>query len=388
MKSKLLLLILLLSFLFIESEAQIKKINLNIINREINGGLPIPAEEQFGITGAVPDKIEMVKLTLFPSKKSEKAGAEYFWKAPFGYKDEAFQILVEKPLRSNDGYELEFRFYQKAGPDQVKEVAGLVFQNIKTYLTTITSVKKSGVEFADNIPTIMARMQSIVEAGSFYFELPNGEAFPGFSDLTRAKLEQHRDLKMSKAKFNATGLSENDNARAVYAESYLNSVYDIVESELRQFFSPNMLVMVDEMIFKNYPTENEPNVIPLNFGYGAISLSEGVPSQEFVYSPYVGFSFPLGNRAFTKFMNNLSLSTGIFLRGDIRNSLGEDITGPALDRPIYVGLGYNFFRIIRLNAGGTFLTTEQLNGTNSNSFQPFVGVSAEFNIWIGFGKKK
>ena len=87
-------------------------------------------------------------------------------------------------------------------------------------------------------------------------------------------------------------------------------------------------------------------------------------------------------------MNNMSISTGFFLSGDIKNQLGEKISGPVLDRPIYVGLGYNFFRFIRLNAGGTFITTEQLGGQNAKSFQPFVGVSAEFNLWLGIGSKK
>lgn len=367
---------------------QQKKVNLNLIYGELNGGMPIPSEEQFAVTGAVPEKIEMVKLTIYPSKKSEKLGVEYFWKSPFGYMDEAFQVNIEQPLRSNDDYELEFRFYQKAGEDQIREVADLVFQNLKTYLSTIVTIKKSGVQFSEGIPNIMSQMASIVESGTFYFELPNGQPFPGFSDITRAKLEQHKNLKMGQAKFNATGLSENDNARAVFATAYLDEVYEIIGSELKQYFSPNMLVMVDEKIFKNYPSENKPNVIPLNAGYGAISLSKNLANQEFATSPYVGVSFPLGNRAFNKFLNNLSISTGIFLRGDMENSLGEDLTGPVLDRPIYVGLGYNFFRFIRLNAGGTYLTTERLGGSNFNSFNPFIGVSAEFNLWLGIGKKK
>lgn len=283
---------------------------------------------------------------------------------------------------------MEFRFYQKAGADQVEKVADQVYQNLETYLSTIVTIKKGGIEFSQNIPSILSQMASIVESGIFYFEPPNGQPFPGFSDLTRAKLEQHKKLKMGQAKFNATDVGENDNAKAVFARTYLEELYAIIGSEIDQYFSPNMLVMVDEKIFKNYKTEDEPNVIPINVGYGAISLSKNLPDQEFVASPYVGVSFPLGNRAFNKFMNNFSISTGVFIRGNMENSLGERISGPVIDRPIYVGLGYNFFRIIRLNAGGTFITTKQLGGVNQNSFNPFIGLSAEFNIWLGVGKKK
>lgn len=227
-----------------------------------------------------------------------------------------------------------------------------------------------------------------MDQGAYYFELPNGEKFPGFSDITRSKLEQRGKLKMGKAKYNATGLTESDNARAVYANEYITDLENILFSEVSQYLSPNMLVRVDETVFEKYATEKTANSLPINIGYGAISLSNDLTDQEFVMSPYVGLSFPLGNRTFAKFMNNMSISTGFFLSNKIENQLGETISGPVLDRPIYVGLGYNFFRFIRLNAGGTFITTEQLGGTNVNSFRPFVGVSAEFNIWMGIGSKK
>ncbi|PZX51924.1 hypothetical protein [Algoriphagus chordae] len=368
--------------------AQVTTINLDLITGEINGGMPLPAEEEFYIRGAIPEKIEMVKLIIYPSKRSEKAAYTYFWKAPFGYKDLSYQVLMADPLRSNTDYHMEFGYYQKAGADQIQEVRSLIHQNIKTYLNTVTTIKKGGISFSESDEVLLNNLSRIVDQGAYYFELPNGEHFPGFSDITRAKLEQRSKLKMGKSKFNVVGLSENDNARAAYADEYITDLEAILFSEVDQYLSPNMLVRVDEKIFQNYPTEKLANSLPINVGYGAISLSTGLPEQEFVTSPYAGFSFPLGNRTFAKFMNNMSISTGFFLSGDIRNQLDEKISGPVLDRPIYVGLGYNFFRFIRLNAGGTFITTEHLSGTNQNSFHPFVGISAEFNIWLGVGSKK
>jgi hypothetical protein len=368
-------------------QAQIETITLDIVTGKLNGANPIPAETEFYIQGAIPEKIEMVKLTIYPSKKTEKAGNSYYWKSPFGYKELSYQVLISNPLRSSQDYYLEFGFYQKAGKEQIEEVTRLISQNIKSYLSTITTIKRGGIKFSESNEVILSNLEQILEKGAYYFELPNGEKFAGFSDITRAKLEQREKIKMGKAKFNATQVGENDNARAVYASQYLAELNDILAAEITQYLSPNMLVRVDEKIFEKYPTEKTANLIPINIGYGAISLSKGLPDQEFTHSPYVGFSFPLGNRTFARFMNNLSISSGVFISGNMENALNERISGP-IDRPIYVGLGYNFFRVIRLNAGGTFITTEQLGGMNVNSFQPFVGLSAEFNLWLGFGKKK
>lgn len=368
--------------------SQVKTIDLDLLQSKINGGNPLPAEKAFYVRGAIPEKIEMVKLTIYPSKKTINSGYSYFWKSPFGYKDISYSVLVSDPLRSSEDYFVEFGFYQKAGAQQIEEVRELISQNIKTYLSNITTIKKGGIHFSESDIVILTNLKIIVERGAYYFELPNGEAFPGFSDITQSKLEQRDKLKMGKAKYNATDLSENDNARAVYAAQYLEELNAIISSEINQYLSPNMLVRVDEKVFENYPTEKTPNTLPINVGYGGISLSKNLPDQEFVHGTYVGFSFPLGNRTFTKFMNNLSISTGAFISGKMENSLNERISGPIIERPIYIGLGYNFFRVIRLNAGGTFITTEKLSGNNVNSFHPFIGLSAEFKLWLGFGNKK
>ncbi|REG91443.1 hypothetical protein [Algoriphagus antarcticus] len=382
------LLVLVLAVGTLGLQAQVTTVNLDLITSKINGGMPLPAEEEFYIRGAIPEKIEMVKLLIYPSNKTEKSGYTYFWKSPFGYKDLSYQILMGDPLRSNTDYHLEFGYYQKAGADQINEVSDLIHQNIKTYLSTITTIKRGGIKFSESDEVLINNLSKIVDQGTYYFELPNGEKFPGFSDITRAKLAQRGKLRMGKAKFNVIGLTKADNARAVFANDYITELENILFSEVDQYLSPNMLVRMDETIFEKYSTEKTANSLPLNIGYGAISLSKDLTDQEFVMSPYAGFSFPLGNRTFARFMNNMSISAGFFLSGDIKNQLEEKISGPVLDRPIYVGLGYNFFRFIRLNAGGTFITTEQLGGRNVNSFQPFVGVSAEFNIWLGIGSKK
>lgn len=385
---KILYLVSFLIFIAFPLQAQIETINLDIISGKLNGANPLPAEQEFYIQGSVPDKIELVKLIIYPSKKTLNAGNSYLWKSPFGYNELSYQIYVADPLRSSQDYHLEFTFYQKAGKEQIEELTELISQNIKSYLSTITTIKKRRVQFSESNEVIISNLSEIVERGAYYFELPNGEKFPGFSDISRAKIEQREKLKLGRAKYNTTEVDENENARAIYAAQYLDELNTILIAELQQYLSPNMLVRVDEKVFEKYPTENTANVIPINFGYGAISLSKGLPDQEFAYSPYVGFSFPLGNRTFARFMNNLSISTGAFISGKMENGLGEKISGPLADRPVYVGLGYNFFRIIRFNAGGTFITTEQRGGANVNSFQPFVGLSAEFNLWLGFGKKK
>lgn len=378
---------LFLIFSYLETSAQIPSVSLDLVQQELNGGTPLPSEKSFYIQGAIPEGIEMVKVRIFPSNKSESKGYDYMWKTPFGYQDLSYQLLVSDPLRASDEYNLIFSYYQKAGEEQMEEVRSLIFKNLKTYLSTVTSVRKGKIKFLESQEVIISRLNQIVEEGAYYFELPNGKEFGGFSDLVKNKLEQGKKLKLKNAELNLPELEDDDNARASYASVYLKELESTIQTEVDQYLSPQMLVQVDELDFKKYPSEKKPNALTLNAGYGAIMLSEGLAEREFISSPYAGLSFPLGNRAFNRFMNNLTLSTGVFISGNLENSQNERINGPLFNRPVYAGLGYNIFRFFRINAGATFLTTHQSDGTKNRSINPYIGISADFRIWLGLGNK-
>src|SRR5690606_27132574 len=137
----------------------------------------------------------------------------------------------------------------------------------------------------------------------------------------------------------------------------------------------------------SYPTEKKPFHLPLNVGYSGTYFSGDFNNLEYDTAPFVGLSFPLGNRKFTKFLGNASLSTGVLLN-NLVNGQNQEISGPLIGRPIYAGLGYTMFRVLRFNAGAVLTSSESNNDTENLSFYPFVGFSLEFNLWLGFNSKK
>ena len=386
---KLRLLFLMIMFGIVGSlQAQMQSVSLDISQSLINGGNPLPSEEAFQIRGAIPSEIEMVILSIFPSNKSAKTSHAYHWRTTFGYQERAFQIQISDPLRSNQNYDMVFQYYQPAETDQIREVRDLIQKNLKAYVSTITEVRKSGIKLSESQPVIMENLNQIVIQGTGNFVLPRGEKFSGFSDIVLQKIDQATGIKLRLAKWNVSKDADDDQERAIYAEQYSEELLQLLYAETDQYLTPNMLTLVDEKAIRNYPTEKTANVIPINIGYGAISLGNDITNNEFVQGTFAGLSFPLGNRVFTKFLGNMSFSTGVFLSGKLENSQGDRIAGPWVDRPIYVGLGYNFLRVLRLNAGGAFLTTTPVGGVSRDSFQPYVGLSLEMNVWFGFGNKK
>lgn len=97
----------------------------------------------------------------------------------------------------------------------------------------------------------------------------------------------------------------------------------------------------------------------------------------------VGLSIPLGNPHLnSKFWSNSSISAGILLQ-DL--DFGErTMTGPGVEKPLYLAFGYKTAYFLRLNAGTTILTEK---GNSSNvEFSPFIGASIEINIWMGLNR--
>lgn len=148
------------------------------------------------------------------------------------------------------------------------------------------------------------------------------------------------------------------------------------------------MALVDVRIVNAYPTEKKPHTLPLNFGYGAFAMKRTLSSTEYLNGPYVGLSFPLENKTFQKFLGNASISTGVFLQ-NFESKSGNQISGPLVNLPIYAGLGYKMFNVMRFNAGAVMINMEEVNSSsNTNYIQPYVGLSLEFNLWLGLNLKR
>ncbi|WP_238531558.1 hypothetical protein [Nitritalea halalkaliphila] len=246
----------------------------------------------------------------------------------------------------------------------------------------------SGIRSFRSDRVIMRQLDAIVEQGLTDYRHYLDRDFQGFSDVVKHKLEQKDKIRLRRARFNIIRSergTEKDEDKAVYAATYMEELFDLVENELEQYLSRSLLTLVDIRSVRNYPTERLQNSLPLNVGYGAFAVRRSLSSTQYFNGPYVGLSLPLGNTTFTKFLGNASLSAGVFVQNF--EAEGMQISGPFVNLPIYVGLGYRAFNVLRFNAGAVLIDME--NGGSGNVYaQPFVGLSLELNLWLGFNQKK
>lgn len=367
--------------------AQIRSIELDVVKNQINSGLPLPSEETFYISGILPQGVKLVELTIFRSNKDRSTGQTYTWRAPYQFGSNRYEIFVADPLRSNETYTMSFNFYTQAGSEETDAVMKAIQDNLEAHIKANYEVGRNNINSLVSNKVLMDQLNQIVRQGLENYGHTLGQDFRGFSDLVAIKVDQTKKFRLRNARFNIINRNEKDNDRAVYANQLINELIDLTKSEVAQYLRSNMLMLVDVRELESYPSEKKPFHLPLNVGYSGTYFGGGFNDLEYDTAPFVGLSLPLGNPVFEKILGNASFSTGVMLT-NMRDGKEREISGPLIGRPMYAGLGYTVFRVLRFNAGAVLTSSELPDQSENLTFYPFVGFSLEFNLWLGFNSKR
>ncbi len=138
-------------------------------------------------------------------------------------------------------------------------------------------------------------------------------------------------------------------------------------------------------------TQRGQTVLPIFVGFGGVYLGGNFGNLNYDSRAYAGFSIPLGSGNRNYFART-SVIFGVFFN-NLRDVNGKTIyTGPIVDRPVFAGLGFRVLSFVHLNAGVVALSSQKLSlsevKTSDLKLEPFVGLSAQFNLWLGFNKKQ
>ena len=363
---------------------QIKSVSFSPEKNQINSGLPLPSEERFLIDGLLPEGIRRVEVKIFKANKKTNTAETYTWKAAYLSNPSVFEIYIAYPLRSSENYTLKFFYYNSTDTTEMAEVKDAIQSNLETYLKANFEVNNKGVKALVSQKAMIMQLNEIVNQGLSNYTHQLDQDFIGFSDVVKQKIEQIHGVKLKNAKFNL--LKKNDATegadKAYYANQLINQLVALTKAETDQYLRSNLLMLVDIREIENYPTEKKPYYLPINIGYAGTYFGGGLNDLDYGSSAFAGISMPLGNKNFTKFLGNASISTGVFF-SNMTDGNQREISGPLIGRPTYIGLGYSIFRILRFNTGAVLTSSSVNTNFEDVTLYPFVGLSAEFNIWLG-----
>lgn len=388
------LLFSLLSLLPLIAICQYRTVVFDYERSSFNENQPLPAESNFLVTGSINPDIELVEVRIYDPGKAghNDVLAKFVWKRSYGNEKETFTVPINYKLDGNTEYDFEINYYSYIEAGQREKVREELHKALDAYIDQSITIKRNRIALDRSYKTVLEDMNSIVNDGFRMYKNKVNFNFGGFSGLIENKLRDIDGKSLKEGPVYYADAEDEERAKLLYARKQIDELKILVKNEANQVIGSDLLYVVDSRRVNSYPTEKTSNYLALNIGYGGIYNSGGVDNLSYDTAPFAGVSIPFGKRALNSmFWSNTSISLGVFLQ-NINDGEGRTVTGPLVNLPSYAGLGYKIFRIIRLNAGVSFLElqSDQSSATNFSQvyIRPFVGASLELNIWVGADRKK
>ncbi len=371
--------------------AQHATVVYNYERNYFNENQPLPAETNFVVNGGIDGDVNIVEINIFRSgdQKQKRALYKGVWKRPFGNSGEMFSVPMNYKMRGNGEYDFRIDYYRSLTEAEREYLRIKLFQTLDAYVVSAFEVTNAEVKLLKPYKQVISDLNSIVDDALSVYQNRAGLAFEGFSDVVKNKVEQVQAADLNKGRFLFAGKKKA--AKANYASRLLNELMQVVNNEVEQYLNTDLSLLSDTKIIDDYSVGKTQNSLSLNVGYGGVYFDGGFNELDYGSAPFAGVSFPFARKAFSPFFANTSVSVGVFVT-NLTDANGNEVSGPIIKRPSYVGLGYKVFKFVRLNAGAAFTESSSngssgIEGLRNVNIRPFVGVSAEINLSVSLGDK-
>jgi len=360
---------------------QFARVEFDYANAYFNNGQSLPAEQRMIVTGPVSSNIYLVEMDIFRPKANQNKRPLFagVWKRRGETGESTFRIPVNYKLIGSSSYDFRVVYFRAISTTEKTALRQELFEALDSYLAQSIERQEDQIRLRDNPRNMIEDLNRVVVDGLAYYRSLNEISFDGFSDLVEQALDNL------------------DKRPLAAAEASIDQVETLLHTEVEQVLNSDLVLRTDIRQVPQYETQRTRRPLAINVGYGGVLLDRGSESLSYGTSPYVGISLPLANPALaSRFWSNASVSLGVFLE-NFENADNETVTGPIFGRPYYLGVGYNFFRFVRLNLGVTALEgvgTSNLGGgsaaldVDAISLRPFIGISAELDVWAGFRERR
>ncbi|MCU0390580.1 MAG: hypothetical protein MUE81_05645 [Thermoflexibacter sp.] len=380
------------------SLAQYEAVVFDYQHAYFNNGQPLKAESYLLFSGAIRSQVERVEIAIYKARtKHEKPLYNNIWKRMYGNVEGTFSMTCNYKLRGNTEYDIVFDYFRSLTDIEKEKLKTSIQEALDSYLQEAFYSSGRKIKLLVSKKLVINDLNKIVNSALENYRNDNEVVFQGFSDIIKRSLKNlsGRRLRDSEAAhLNDDNSNRKENkmeGRAKLYEKRLDDIKKLTIKEVEQVLNTHLLIKDDTRHVSDYPTTSTIHLLSVNAGYGAVYLEGNTQDIAYAASPYVGLSFPLGNSAFSsRFWTNSAISIGGFVN-NFRDKNGNDISGPIFGRPYYLGYGYRLFRFVRFNAGAVFLEDKLPSSAtllNAVQIKPFVGISAEINLWLGLGDKR
>ncbi len=368
--------------------AQYKKVDFNYEKSTFNNGQPLPAETYFELTGDISKAINIVEIQIYDENgyPSRKPLYQKLWKRPFNHTAERFVIPLNYNLRGDEEYDFAILYFKKASETEITNFRKELFGNLDAYLDQNFDFSRKRISLLKDTRSMVDDMNQIVTSAMSYYRTQINREFEGFSDLVKDDIERVENSKQNRM----LGRKSTEAENLARKNELINALKTRVHAEVAYLLNSGLQVLVDIKHVDNYKTEKTQTVFTLHGGYGGAYFDQSQNNNLFGQGIMAGVTLPLGKAQFASpFWSNTSIMMGVYFN-DFQLNDNITATGPLLQRPYYLGVGYKVYRFLRVSAGATLLENNgQVNGrevSNAVYVRPYISLTADINLWIGLAK--
>ena len=378
---------------------QFEMVEFDYQNSFFNNGQLLPAETYMIFNGPIDPEVSMIEIDIYKAKANKTRPSLYHttWFRAKGDKASIFRVPISYKLQGNTNYDFIFSYYR---PLEALEKANLrksLEEYLDIYIDQSLLVQKDQIKWDKSERVMISDLNSIVERGLTFYRSANQINFEGFSDLVKGGLSRVAKPRPTQPTTPGAAIPTSNPLEDENVKDLIQSLKSLIHAEIDPILNSKLVIKNDVREIFEYETEKTRSALAVNVGYGGVFLDGNISDLSYDAAPYVGISIPLGNRALAgRVLSNTSLSLGVFTQ-NFTDKNEQEVTGPIFGRPYFIGLGYNVFRFIKINAGATAIEQVGASGAgNGNAnldvsaikVKPFIGLSAEIDLWIGLREKR
>lgn len=387
MKKFLALLIGMLCIISVTGQERI--VNVDFESSSFTNSPTIPFDQPFVIQGKVYKEVEFVEVQVFNENSSRKLHT-FTWNRDSRNLTDIFEIVIPGLLVSNSKYDFRVMTFSRLNDDQKKHLVSNFRDRVIFYLRN--NISFTGNEVSVERPRSVHRDISDITASAFeYYRSKNAIPRPEISDLLIEELERLADFNFRNF-LRKQQVFEKDSIANQMITERIESLADLVISEVEPYVNSELVQMHRMVFIQSVPTDKEPFTLPVNAGMYAWSKSVDINNtsvNNLDFTPGVGFTVPFYNRTSlfskAKLFDSFGYSMGVLLN-PIADANGNEFITPGIGLPVYAGVGFRLFKVVRFNLGGLVLAEQGIQDFGGLTILPTAGLSLELNVWMGLKK--
>ncbi|WP_218127046.1 hypothetical protein [Catalinimonas alkaloidigena] len=360
--------------------AQTATVVFNYERSQFNDNQPLPAGENFTLTGEVNGQVSMVEVKIYPKDANLSKAPLYrnLWKGAFSGEAQTFYLPVNYKLRDNTPYDFVINYYRRITNQELREVQRQLYTYLDAYVDQSITSNGKRVKLEKGPNEMVNDLNSVVNSSLAMYQNGPNLRFAGFSDLTRDRFRTLKGMRLDK-----------DNAPQF--DDITREVKMLLHTEVQAMLNSGLSVIADSKHVDNYPVEKTRNILTLHAGYGGVYLDGDLQDLSYGSGFNAGLTLPLGQKVYaSKFWSRSEIVVGFYFK-DFKVSDDRTVSGPIFKRPTYIGLGYNIFEFVSLTGGVTFLEDASTAGgfddlANRVYVRPFLGVNVNLNLWLDLAR--